>query len=770
MMELLSRLGVDTAGFDRWTVKLAGLTGPLAWILLVAAVLAIVMWTLSSVRELPDRSRRGLLVFLQVLGMVLIVLLMLRPAIQLAKVARVKDRVAVLVDASASMTLPAGKDGTRSEAAIRFLEDNRDFLAELSEAHNLSYYFFDSDMEKLSGFPEAVTAEGDATDIIGSISSLSGGGAPLSGVVVISDGADTRVSTEAEGGDKGPAQVFSDFPAPVNTVAVGGGVSLKDLAILEVDHDDYGFVHNPFDVVVKVRSEGGLVTEAPVIFRQGDRVLATKTISLAEGNGEAEASLSFTPRQVGEFMFSVEIPPVEGELTVRNNIVRFPLKVLRDKVRILYICGNPSWDERFLRRTLKKNPSVDLVSFYILREHWDDYRARKEEVSLIPFPTEDLFTKELETFDLVIWQNFRGPIYMPGRYDDYMQELSRFVRERGGAFLMIGGHRGFFGQNRMDPNLEGLLPVEPVDTVPNYQETIFTPEVTEEGLRHPIMDVGEGAEPPWKVWSRMPELGGYNRVAGPSTGSLVLMTHPEGAGTGAATPLVAIREVGNGRVMSVMTDCSWYWSMVAAGQGLSNKPYQRFWENALRWLMKDPEMRLLSLYSDRGRVKPGEEVTIMLEVLDESYEPTDDAEVELSVLEQPEDADIVLPELTRYGVGKYRLGLRPEMPGGYRLSAEATISGRSLGRDDVIFEAARESTEYREVLPRPELLQGISEATGGAFIDASGDGDDLVFLDKSMEQVTGTRDLPLWDNWIFFLVTFCVLVAGWYLRRKWGLR
>jgi len=772
---LLSRLGVDTRGFDRSTLIFPGLESRLALALAALLLVLALVWARSSVSDLSSRPRRFFLIGLQIFAAVLLAGLALRPTIQLASVARVTDRVAIMIDSSSSMTLPAAGGGNRDAEAFKFIERNHEFFDQLERDYLVSWFTFDRDLRELPGRPTAEwKSEGRGTDLMAAVSGAGAAGtAPLAGVIVISDGADTtRLGERFRAGKGGEAvkALLADFPAPVNTVFCGGGGEIRDLAIVSASHDDYGFVHNPFEALVRVRSEGNLAAQTPVIFKQGDRALATKTIAL-DGGREVEATLSFTPRQVGEFMFSVEVPPVPGELTTANNVVRFPLKVLRDKVRILYLCGNPSWDERFLRQTLKKDPAVDLVSFYILREHWDDYRARQEEVSLIPFPTDELFTEELDSFDMVIWQNFRGAMYMPGAYPQYMQLLNKYVRERGGALLMIGGHRAFFGQGMMDPILVDLLPIVPDDRIPNYLESEFKPVATEAGLRHPVMAIGEAGENPADVLGREPALLGFNRVKGLAPGAIGLVAHPfERSADGGPLPIVAVREVGAGRVAAVMTDSLWVWSMAAAGAGVSAKPYQRFWENTVRWLLQDPEMRLITFSSEQGRVSPGEAVSATIEVLDDTYHPTDRATVKVEVLEQPTGAALTPTEPEPFGVGKYRVTLKPSLPGGYRLRATATLNGRELGHDDLLLEAAEESAEWRDVLPRPEILAEISKASGGVAIAPGGDLKSLSFRRSALEQVTGTRDLPLWDNAVVFALVFMILTLTWFLRRKWGLR
>jgi len=773
MFSLLEKLGTDTSGFNSWGLHFAGLEHWFTWIVLASLLTAGILWLRSSLGDLSGRARRSLVLALQVAGLVVMVFLLLQPAIRLAKTAKLAERVVLLIDTSESMSLPADEDKARSSAVLDFLQDEEEFFKELEEKFSVAYLGFDEQVSRFDGLPlDGLPATGPATNILDSLSesARSEEGTPLSGVVVLSDGADTKNGSVLRGNPEKVKGLLKEFPAPVNTVSAGKSSVIKDLAIMDVAHDDYGFVHNPFKVTVSVRARGEMARKVPVTVKQGERLLSSETIELGPDNSDVEVSLSFTPRQVGEFMFTVRVPEVPGEVTTSNNTFRFPLKILRDKIRILYIVGNPSWDERFLRETLKKNPSVDLVSFYILRQHWDDYRARQDEVSLIPFPTHELFTKELDTFDMVIWQNFRGPPYMFHNYPNYMANLNRFVRERGGAFLMIGGPRAFFGQGRLDPKLLDILPVEPINKVSNYTEGKFKAVLTEDGERHPIMDVGDSGEEAAEVWPRMPAISSFNMVRQAVPGALVLSRHPYEKGPDGPLPIIAIREVGSGRVMSVMTDCSWQWKFLAAAEGKSNKPYQRFWENSVRWLLQDPEMKLISLNADKGKTEPGGPVKLMIEVLDETYNPTDKAKVSLEVVQEPKGADLELPEPERFAKGKYRLTVNPGKIGGYRIRASADLSGRSLGHDDEIFEVEKRSEEFADVMPRPEFLKAISETTGGAAMDVSGDADDFVLDRRDVEQVTGIKDVPLWDNWPVFLLAFGLFAGAWYFRRKWGLR
>src|SRR5207244_421203 len=125
----------------------------------------------------------------------------------------------------------------------------------------------------------------------------------------------------------------------------------------------------------------------------------------------------------------------EGEAIASNYQKSFVLKVIRGRVRVLLVVGRPSWDVRFLRQLLKKDPNVDLISFFILRTPGDDPHSSQDELSLIPFPTQEIFQEQLKTFDLVIFQNFN---HRPYRMSQYLDGIAAYVRD-GGAFAMIGG-------------------------------------------------------------------------------------------------------------------------------------------------------------------------------------------------------------------------------------------------------------------------------------------------------------------------------------------
>src|SRR5207253_11368170 len=130
-------------------------------------------------------------------------------------------------------------------------------------------------------------------------------------------------------------------------------------------------------------------------------------------------------------------------------------KVIRDRVRVLLVVGRPSWDVRFLRQLLKRDPNVDLISFFILRTPGVHPRSSQDELSLIPFRTQEIFQEQLKTFDLIIFQNFN---HRPYRMSQYLDGIAEYVRD-GGAFAMIGGDQSFSAGDYSGTPIEEILPM-----------------------------------------------------------------------------------------------------------------------------------------------------------------------------------------------------------------------------------------------------------------------------------------------------------------------
>ena len=338
-------------------------------------------------------------------------------------------------------------------------------------------------------------------------------------------------------------------------------------------------------------------------------------------------AFTFTPDQTGRFVYTVTVPTFPDEAVSDNNSRSFTLKVIRDRVRVLLVVGRPSWDERFLRGLLRQDANVDLVSFYILRTMSDDpgVVSQERELSLIPFPMEEIFDTKLDTFDVVIFQNF-GYADPQLSIAEYERNLEQYVHN-GGAFVMIGGD-SVLGEGRAAmPTLMEALPVEaagPANVEP------FKARLTPEGAAPPGDGAGHGCASTEAAWGELPAIPGINSTRA-RPGATVLVDHPFHTVDGKNAPLVAVWDYGRGRAMTLATDASWYWAFTSHKDGSPNRTYDRFWSNALRWLVRDPDLTTLKVTADPPSVEPGRPVGVVVSARTADYQAAQDAQVRVEL-------------------------------------------------------------------------------------------------------------------------------------------
>jgi hypothetical protein len=379
------------AGFNEWRLAL-GATSHLGRLgvafLFVAAGLAIVVSMLSLAEE--RRGRGAVLLALRVLGVLACLLTALQPTIELRQVTRLPNRVAVLVDASRSMEVrPPDGGPSRAERAAAMLERAAPRLAAWQQAgHEVDIYSFGENVSPATAQSLREPPGADATRIGEALGDVRAryAGRDLGAVVVISDGIDTGRIGE------GPLDVatrtaIEALGAPVHTVGLGEK-SLRDLSVAAVLADQFAFVRTPASIEAVIRQSGLPDRQVEVTLERDGRPVASRSVVLRGDRSEEKIAFDWLPDHPGNFVFRISTPVLAGEALKINNEQSFALKVIRDRVRVLHLSGRPSWDERFLRSMLRRDPNVDLVSFFILRHR--ERRAALEPQRPVADPVSDL--------------------------------------------------------------------------------------------------------------------------------------------------------------------------------------------------------------------------------------------------------------------------------------------------------------------------------------------------------------------------------------------
>lgn len=732
-------------------VRLAGLVA-----LLVLALVASA-WGL---RRIPW-SRRWPLLVLRSLGAVLVAAVLLEPAIELRALSKVRARVAVLVDGSSSMQL-ATPDGTRAERVRAHVDDNAAAFEALAGRAGLEWHQFDERMRALDPPPWAEgrgpSSEGRRTDLARALDEVSwrGSGRELGAVVLYTDGADTEGLSEVRA-----ASLGERMQVPVYVVGFEASASAPDLAIRRVPTDDFAFVHKPVTLDVELEVHGLDLDQVMVTLEHDGSLVQSKPARFEQGR--ARLAFEVIPRHIGKQVYEFRVPVQAGEAVRSNNQKAVVLDVIRDRIRVLQVAGRPSWDQRFLRELLERDPSVDLISFFILRSTTDIQRADQDELALIPFPVHELFTEEIDTFDVVIYQNFS---YRPYRMDRYLSSVADYVR-RGGSFLMVGGNQSFEDGWYSGTPVGDILPLR-LGGAMAWDPAPFTPRLTAEGKLHPITRIGDPGEPPDRAYARLPALEGANPSLGLAPGATALLRHPSLPGN---PPVVAVREVEDGRVLAVSTDSTWFWRFVAVGDGAAGREYERFWSSALRWMVRDPDLDRVRLGLDRSVVLNGGDVEARVEVLGPDYRPAEGAELRLDITRTDDASSESLPagrSLVTGPNGTATHRFEALTPGTYRVEVEARMGAELLGRasEPLIVEAA--DVERRAPFPRPAVGRAIAEASGGTYADISAPLPDIDLGDPRRVEVNRSRRVPIWDGFGVLLLLLLIFGAEWSLRRRAG--
>lgn len=756
---------------DTWQlVSLSPLPSSAVAGLVVALLLGVVLACWGVRREASPR-RRWIMWTLRVLAGACALFFLLEPGLRRLQVARVKSRVAVLVDRSGSMSFPVEpKAGSRNDAVAGALEALVPQFQALSDRYAFDVFGFDPELGAVT--PEQLRAQpprANRTDLFAALRAVKagdGGGArKLAGVILFSDGADN--ADLASGLGERPKAMLEQLGVPVTTVAVGRG-GLTDLSIDAVKVDDFAFVRNSISADVEVHGRGFKDQAVQVVLKREGTIIATKSTAFTSNDETQTVKFTFTPDQTGRFVYTVTVPTYPEEVVAENNTRSFALKVIRDRVRVLLVAGRPTWDERFLRGVLRQDANVELISFYILRNGTDDSGVpmglEQQELSLIPFPRDEIFQKKIDTFDVIIVLNF-GHEDSSISLSQYKRDIEHYV-EQGGAFAYLGGDRSFGEAQSSSVNpFERVLPVS---TAGQGDFSSFVAKLTEAGARHPITALGAGSTSSEAAWAAFPAIPGMNLTrARPD--ATVLLAHPTAMVDGKPAPLLTIAEQGRGRVLSISTDASWYWAFPSHATGAPTRNYERFWSNAIRWLVRDPDLTTLSVTADPSSVEPGKPVGVVVVARLPDYQPAPGAKVSVELVDA-NDGRVVAQHSQEAGAdGTLRVEFAPPPPGAYKVNARATKDEKALGEGSDAVAVRSVGPELADARVNATLLGEIARATGGAFFDSLElKVADVPLREPPLVEVGRSRDEALWDRWYWLTLLIVLLGLEWGVRRRFG--
>ncbi len=513
----------------------------------------------------------------------------------------------------------------------------------------------------------------------------------------------------------------------------------RDRRIRAIVAPRFGLVGEQSEFIVRVDDPGFEGERARIEIKLNGEIKARFPAIIGD---QVSIPLNVEKRGINTIELTVE--PVEGELTIKNNLFVSELSGIRDRMRVLLVTGEPHRGGRAWRNLLKSDPAVDLVHFTILTNPGTKFpNAREHELSLIRFPTRQLFEEKLDEFDLIIFDQFTRR-QVPGRSGRatpillpyYLQNIANYV-ENGGALLIATGP-SFAGDNSLFRSaLAAVLPARPTGEIAQYG---FKPRLNDKGERHPVTAPFRGSDDQnWGRWFRIIES---NVVSGD-----ILM---EGPG---AEPLLVIERVGDGRVGMVMSDQAWLWARNFDNGG----PYQEMFRRLAHWLLGEPDLDAEKIIARAE----GETLTIERRTLTDTPQ---------KVIVQLPDGSAETIDLDKISNGVYRAQIPADEQGAYRLSAGDVNTVAAIG--------ALNPTEYSNLKPTVDILGQLSSDTGGLAqaikpdqslpdirrVKATGQmsGDNWIGLVAHNDYVTRTsRRAPLAPGLLFFVLALLFTALAW---------
>lgn len=747
------------------------LTGSLpVWLLLLVAVAsaALLVQQFVALRRRLSAAQASFLVLLRGCVYGLLIFFLLSPAYVEQRVAKLRRPLTLLLDGSQSMGFPADpkdtQNGKPAESRLDLLKQKlttgkAPLIQQLSREYDLSIYKFGTGLEPLSlpGISQ-LQPQDRGTRLFEVLQAAAKEAATQSGIIVFSDG--------IANGERKVVDGMSALPVPVFTVGIGSTEGFIDVRADDLHAPEFAFRGREFKIDVTVRASGLKGKTVPLYFNRGKSLVTRRSIHIDADPFGQKITLGFTPKEIGAQSFSLTIPTQPGEQITQNNHKDFKVDVRRDKIRVLTLSGSPSWNYRFLRMALKLDPSIDLVSFVFLRTPTDSVDVPDTQLSLIPFPIDDIFLEELKNFDVIVLDDFSYRAYFNPLY---LEQVRDFVRN-GGGLAVFGGPRSFDNGGYSESALKEVLPVN-LDGKGSYRtHGRVRPVLTAAGKAHPVTRLLPDPRSNEEAWAKMPPLTSLNWVRS-ARGETLLRAADGGGGTG--SPLLTVGRFGKGRTLAFMSDDAWRWNFVAVGSGQTPQYHLKFMRRAMRWLAQEPSFEQVQIQPVPPS-RPGEKIAVKLRVLKDDFTPARQASVQVRVV-GPDGEPVPLSAIADSEEGLYTADYTPTREGSYRIEAEASLAGKVLGKDRSSFVVAFPYGEADDGRPKTELLKKLAEFSQGAYFSIHEFNEkSLPIIAAQLEshapaQIVERRQTQLWSTlWTFSLI-LVLLSAEWWTRRKWGL-
>jgi len=696
------------------------------------------------------------------LGLVaILVFILFRPTLILTSVVPQRNFVGILIDDSQSMRI-TDRDGVPRSDFVQstFGSEGSELLTALSEKFTLRFFRFSRDASRLNDMAD-LSYSGTATDLGNAMVRAQEelAGVPISGLVVISDGADN--SGEALAASLLPLQAAN---IPVYTVGLGEEELSPDVQVSRVEMPRTVLVGTSLvvDVIVSHRGYSGRTVQ--LVVEDTGQLLASEDVTFARDGEPVVARVRIEAQDAGPRILRFRVSPQEGERVTENNVRDVLVNVVNDAEKILYFEGEPRWELKFLRRAVYGDENLQVVILQrtaegkFLRLEVDD---AEELAAGFPKTREELFR-----YRALILGSVEASFFT----HDQLDMIADFVSRRGGGLLFLGGRNSFAEGGYQGTRLAEVLPVFLDDELstgagPYFDELFITP--TRAGLTHPATQLGaDNSDAVVERWEALPAVTTLNPITRLKPGATGLLT----GGTERDRDrqvVLAFHRYGRGKVIVLPIQDSWIWQM-HADIPLEDQTHETFWRQLLRWLT-DGVPDQVGAQSEREVVEPGQPVNLTVEVGDSAYAEVNNANVVAIVRDPSGDSITIALDWDVEQDGRYDGGFPTAAPGLYEVFVHAMRGADTIGTAVTYVDVAPSAEEYFDASMRGTTLRRIADQTGGLFYTPESVSNLPEDISLTGAGVTLTEERDLWDMPILLLLVLGLMGGEWGYRRKRGL-
>jgi uncharacterized membrane protein len=763
----------------------------LAALSLAAVSAAVLIWGYARASGAP--GVRLIAGTLKAMGFTALILFLVEPLLSGTRPRSGANLFALVVDNSQSLAIrDSGDADPRGERLHRALLADETWQARLGQDFDLRSYLFDTHLRSVKDYSE-LTFDGAGTSLHTSLAALSSRfrGLPAAGVLLFTDGNATDEDHVA----------WNELP-PVYPVVIGRERPPRDVSVERITVSQTNFESAPVVIRADVSAAGyaGERVVAELLDEAGSQIQRQTAEAPTDGK-PLSFRFQLRPSQAGVSFYTVaaaasgqddEVDETAEDATSANNRRAAVVDRGGGPYRVLYVTGRPNWEFKFLRRALAEDDQLELVGLVRIArreprftfrdrndssnrlfdgfDHPDEESAeRYDQPVLVRLGTIDenelrdgfpAAADQLYRYHAVILDDVEAAYFS----QDQLTLLQKFVGQRGGGLLMLGGVDTYdAGAYRRTP-VGDMLPVyltgQSAAAAGEYRLAL-----SREGWLQPWVRLRDTEDQERLRLSGMAPFQRVTRVGNIKPGASVLAQVTDAAGQ--AHPALVAQRYGQGRVASLLIGDLWRWGM--RREAVDNDDLEMSWRQTVRWLVADVPERVEMQTKPRAN-SPSGAVDLTVRVRDPEYLPLDNAQVNLRVT-APDGGEVELTtEPSDAEAGAYTASYVPRQPGAYRAAANVRApDGSQIGQREAGWAAQGAADEFNRLTPNRGLLEQIAQKTGGEVV-ALEDLDGLVAdLPNRKAPVEEPWIYPLWHHPLLFLVAIACLIGEWGLRRIKGL-